>query len=67
MRMRVYTLLVLRSIMFFDAVLMVVVGSLIGWFMARPAGLIFGAGCWLVGGMLFGGVRYADRLYDRGR
>jgi len=35
------------------------------WFMAAPPGILFGAGCWLVSGMLFGGVRWADRLYDR--
>jgi hypothetical protein len=63
--MRVYTLLVLRSLMFFDAVVLLAVGSLMFWFMSKPAGILFGAGCWLLSGMLFGGVRYADRLYDR--
>jgi hypothetical protein len=61
----VYTLLVLRSLLFFDAVLLLATGTLLAWFMAAPAGVLFGAGCWLTGGLLFGGVRYADRLYDR--
>jgi len=63
--MRVYTLLVLRSLMFVDGVMLLAVGSLIVWFMSKPAGFLFGAGCWLLAGMLFGGVRYADHLYDR--
>jgi hypothetical protein len=63
--MSVYALLVLRSLLVFDALLMLTVGALMAWFMAAPAGVIFGAGCWLMAGMLVGGVRYADRLYDR--
>jgi hypothetical protein len=63
--MSVYTLLVLRSLLVFDAVLLLVTGTLLAWFMAAPAGMLFGAGCWLAAGLLFGGVRYADRLYDR--
>jgi hypothetical protein len=63
--MSVYALIVLRSLLVFDAVLMLSVGALIAWFMAPPAGILLGAGCWLVSGMLFGGVRWAERLYDR--
>jgi len=63
--MSVYALIVLRSLMVFDALLMLVVGVLLACFMAAPPGILFGAGCWLVSGMLFGGVRWADRLYDR--
>ncbi len=65
--MSVYTLLVLRSLLVFDALLLLVVGVLMAWAMAAPAGLIFGAVCWLLAGMLFGGVRFADHLYDRRR
>jgi len=61
----VYTLLVLRSLLVFDALLLLVVGTLLAWFMDWPAGAVFGASCWLGAGMMFGGVRFADRLYDR--
>jgi hypothetical protein len=63
--MSVYALLVLRSILVFDAVVLLAVGTLMAWFMQAPAGILFGAACWLVAGMMFGGVRWADRLYDR--
>ena len=66
-RMRVQTLLVLRSIMVFDAILLLLTGGLLAWFMEQPAGIIAGAACWLGSGMLFGGARYADRLYERKR
>ena len=65
--MRVQTLLVLRTIMVFDAFLLLGTGALLAWFMEHPAGIIVGAACWLGSGMLFGGVRYADRLYERKR
>jgi hypothetical protein len=65
--MSVYALLVLRSLFVFDALLLLVVGGLLAWFMDPPAGLVFGAACWVVAGMLFGGVRFADRLYERYR
>jgi hypothetical protein len=61
----VYTLLVLRSLLLFDAVLLLATGTLLARFMAAPAGMLFGAGCWLTAGLLFGGIGYADRLYDR--
>jgi len=64
--MSVYSLIVLRSLLVFDALLLLVVGVLLAWFMAAPAGILFGAGCRLTSGMLFGGGRWADRLYDRG-
>ena len=63
--MSVYTLLVLRSLLVFDALLLLTVGALLAVFMDWPPGLVFGAGCWLGAGMMFGGVRFADRLYDR--
>jgi hypothetical protein len=63
--MSVYALLVLRSLMVFDAVLMLAVGTLMAWFMAWPPGILFGAACWLTAGMLFGGVRWADHLYRK--
>jgi hypothetical protein len=63
--MSVYALIVLRSLLVFDALLLLVVGALMAWFMAAPAGIIFGGACWLGAGLLFGGVRFADRLYDR--
>jgi hypothetical protein len=61
----VYTLLVLRSLLVFDALLLLMVGALLALFMDWPPGLVFGASCWLGAGMMFGGVRFADRLYDR--
>jgi hypothetical protein len=64
---RVQTLIVLRSLLVFDGLLLIAVGSLLAWFMAAPAGAIAGAACWLGAGMLFGGVKYVDRLYDRRR
>jgi len=54
--MSVYALIVLRSLMVFDALLLLVVGVLLAWFMTAPPGILFGAGCWLASGMLFGGV-----------
>jgi hypothetical protein len=65
--MSVYALIVLRSLLVFDAILLLVAGVLLAWFMAAPAGILFAAGCWLTSGLLFGGVRWADRLYGRGR
>jgi hypothetical protein len=32
--------------------------------MERPAGLVFGAICWLGAGALFGLTRFADRMYE---
>jgi hypothetical protein len=61
----VYALIVLRSLLVFDALLMLGVGALVAWYMEAPAGLWFGAGCWVLSGALFGGVRFADRLYNR--
>lgn len=61
----VYTLIVLRTLLVFDALLLLATGSLIAWFMTPPAGILFGAGCWLTAGLMFGGIRYVDRLYDR--
>jgi hypothetical protein len=63
----VYALIVLRSLLVFDAFLLLAVGALLAWFMAFPAGVYFGAACWLGAGMLFGGVRFVDRLYERRR
>jgi hypothetical protein len=61
----VYALIVIRSLLVFDALLLLGVGALIAWYMEAPAGILFGAGCWLGSGLMFGGVRFADRLYDR--
>jgi hypothetical protein len=63
--MSVYALIVLRTLMVFDALLLCCVGALMALFMSAPAGILFGAGCWLTSGLLFGGVRWADRLYNR--
>jgi hypothetical protein len=63
-RMSVYALIVIRSLLVFNGLLLVLVGFLFGVFMERPAGLIFGAGCWLTAGVLFGLIRFADRMYD---
>jgi hypothetical protein len=63
--MSVFALLVIRSLLVFDALLLLVIGLLLAIFMEPPAGPLFGAGCWLVAGMMFGGVRFADRLYER--
>ena len=65
--MSVYALLVMRTVMVFNALMLLAVGALLAWFMEHPAGWVFGAGCWFGAGLLFGGVRYVDRLYERGR
>lgn len=64
-RVSVAALLVLRSILVFDAILAVVVGVLLAVYMERPAGLVFAIGCWVFAGAAIAGVRWADRLYDR--
>ncbi|MCP2322804.1 hypothetical protein HDA40_001311 [Hamadaea flava] len=63
--MSVYALIVLRSLLVFDTLLLLVVGAGLAYFMEFPAGVLFGAGCWLLAGMLIGAVRHVDRLYDR--
>lgn len=65
MRMSVYSLIVVRSLLVFNGLMLTLVGFALGLFMERPAGFFFGIGCWLFAGTLFGLVRYADRLYDR--
>jgi hypothetical protein len=65
--MSVYALLVLRTVMVANALLLLAVGGLLAWFMEHPAGWVFGAVCWFGAGLVFGGVRYVDRLYERGR
>ena len=62
--MSVYALIVVRSLLVFNGLMLTVVGFVLGVFMDRPAGLIFGAGCWLAAGALFGLVRFADRMYE---
>ena len=64
MRMSVYALIVIRSLLVFNGLALTLVGFVLGIFMEHPAGLIFAIGCWLVAGVLFGLTRFADRLYD---
>lgn len=64
LRMSVYALLVIRSLLVFNGLMLTLVGFLLGVFMERPAGLVFGALCWLAAGALFGLTRFADRMYE---
>jgi len=60
-------MLALRSVLVFNAILLLVVAALLARFMAHPAGLV-GAGICLVGvGVMIGGVRWTDRLYQLSR
>jgi hypothetical protein len=64
MRMSVYALIVIRSLLVFNGLALTIVGFALGVFMERPAGLIFAAGCWTAAGALFGLTRFADRMYE---
>ena len=66
-RIAVGTLLVLRSVLVFNALLLVGVAALLAQFMEHPAGLIGAALCLFVAGLSVGGARRLDRLYERGR
>ena len=64
-RIGVGAFLVLRTVLVFDAVLLLVVAGLLAAFMEHPAGLIGAALCCLTAGLSLGGARWLDRLYDR--
>jgi hypothetical protein len=64
MRLSVYALLVIRSLLVFNGFMVTIVGILLALFMQRPAGFIFAIGCWIGAGAMFGMTRYADRLYE---
>jgi hypothetical protein len=66
-RIGVGTFLVLRSILVFNAVLLIGVAALLAAFMEHPAGLVGAAICLTGAGMMIGGARWFDRLYERGR
>src|SRR5205823_5263851 len=45
-RMSVYALLVIRSLLVFNGLLLTLVGFVLAVFMERPAGVVFGTACW---------------------
>jgi hypothetical protein len=63
-RMSVYALIVIRSLLVFNGLMFTVVGFVLAVFMERPAGLLFAVGCWCTAGALLGLVRFADRMYE---
>jgi hypothetical protein len=63
-RIGVGSYLVLRSVMVFNAVLLVAAAVLLALFMEHPAGLVAAALCCLGAGMSLGGARWLDRMYD---
>ena len=65
-RISVRGYLVLRSVMVFDALILLAVAGLLAEFMAWPAGLIGSAGCVFTAGLCLGGARWLDRAYDKG-
>jgi hypothetical protein len=58
--------LVLRSVMVFDAFILIMVAGLLWAFMQHPAGIIGAALCCLTAGVSLGAGRWLDRLYDQG-
>ena len=56
---------VLRSIMVFDALLLLATAGLLMAFMEHPAGLVGAAGCCALAGACLGAARWIDRLYER--
>ena len=62
--MSVRAYLMLRSVMVFDALILVVVAVLLWAFMQHPAGLVGSGLCCLTAGMSLGGARWLDRMYD---
>jgi hypothetical protein len=56
--------LVLRTVMVFNAVLLVCFAVLLGAFMERPAGLVACGLCCFCAGAAIGGARWLDRMYD---
>jgi len=64
-RMSVYALLVIRSLLVFNGLLLTLVGFVLAVFMEQPAGVVFGTVCWVAAGALFGLIRFADRMYER--
>ena len=65
-RVSVGAYLVLRSVLVFNAVLLLAVAVLLALFMEHPAGLVGAGLCCVAAGMSLGGARWLDRLYDRG-
>jgi len=64
-RIGVRSYLVLRSVLAFNAVLLLAVGALLATFMEHPAGLVAGGLCCVAAGMSLGGARWLDRLYQQ--
>jgi hypothetical protein len=58
--------LVLRSVMVFDALILIVVAVLLWAFMQHPAGLVGAGLCCVTAGASLGAARWLDRMYDRG-
>jgi hypothetical protein len=66
-RIGVGTVLVLRSILVANALLLIAIAVGLAAFMEHPAGLIGAGLCVLGAGMMIGGARWTDRLYERSR
>jgi Sec-independent protein secretion pathway component TatC len=65
MRLSVGGLLVIRSLLVFNALCLFAFGGLLAFFMEWPPGLVFAACCWLTVGILVGLTRYVDRVFSR--
>jgi hypothetical protein len=64
-RITVRAYLVLRSVMVFDALILIAVAALLAAFMERPAGIVGSALCFFGAGACLGGARWLDRVYDK--
>ena len=58
-------MIVISSLLMFNALLLIVVGFVLAWFMERPAGILAAVCCWLAAGALLGLVSFADRFLTR--
>jgi hypothetical protein len=65
MRLSVGGLLVIRSLLVFNALCLLAFGALLAVFMEWPPGLVFAACCWLGTGILIGLTRYVDHVFAR--
>jgi hypothetical protein len=59
---RVRTLMVLESLMLFNAVVCALVGAILLMFMAKPAGLVGAIIFWTTTAVLWQGKRHVDRM-----
>ncbi len=59
-RYSVASLLVVRYLLISNGLLLIAVGFVSLLYVERPAGILLGAGFWLIAGLLFGGVPRTD-------